>query len=90
MRNRAEKQIMPSKITINWLFDDIWRYLFIACFDWKIGVFHQTVVRVYHILDSYSVYLPLFESPEGTNYSFFVGDRYPQNFGTFIPDKDNQ
>ena len=28
----------------------MWRYLFIVCFDWKIGVFQQTVVRVYYIL----------------------------------------
>ena len=32
--------------TINWIFNDIWCYLFIACFDWKIGIFQQTVVRV--------------------------------------------
>ena len=41
---------MPSKTTINWLFDNIWCYLFIACFDWKTEVFQQTVVRVYYIL----------------------------------------
>ena len=35
---------------INWLFNDIWCYLFIACFDWKIGFFHQAVARVYYIL----------------------------------------
>ena len=28
----------------------MWCYLFIACFDWKIGIFQQTVVRVYYIL----------------------------------------
>ena len=38
------KQIMSSKATINWLFNDIWCYLVIVCFDWKIGVFQQTVV----------------------------------------------
>ena len=27
-------------------------YLLIACFDWKIGIFQQTVVRVYYILKS--------------------------------------
>ena len=48
-QNRAEKQIMPTK-TINCLFNDVWCYLFIACFDWKIGVFQQTVIRVYYIL----------------------------------------
>ena len=30
-QNRTEKQIMPSKIRINWLFNDISCYLFIAC-----------------------------------------------------------
>ena len=25
-------------------------FLFIACFDWKIGIFQQMVVRVYYIL----------------------------------------
>ena len=35
--------------TVNWLFNDIWSYLVIGCFDWKIGVFQQTVVRVYYI-----------------------------------------
>ena len=28
----------------------MWCYLFIACFDWKIGNFQQTFVRVYNIL----------------------------------------
>ena len=41
---------MPSKITINWLLNDIWYYLFIVCFDWKIRVFQQTAVMVYYIL----------------------------------------
>ena len=49
LQNHAEKQIMPSKTTVNWLFNDIWCYLFIGCFDWKIGIFQQTVVRVYYI-----------------------------------------
>ena len=31
---------------VNWLFNDIRRCLVIGCFDWKIGVFQQTVVRV--------------------------------------------
>ena len=48
-QDRTEKHIVPSKITINWLFNDIWDYLFIACFDWKIDIFQQTVVRVYYI-----------------------------------------
>ena len=50
--NRTEKQIIPSKTTINWLFNDI-GYLFIACFDGKIGVFQQTVVIVYYILNTF-------------------------------------
>ena len=50
-QNGAEKQIMPSKTTVNWLFNDIWCCLFIACFDWKIGVFQQTAVRVYYTLN---------------------------------------
>ena len=48
-QNRTEKQIIPCKITVHWLFNDTWCYLFIACFDWKIGVFQQTVVRVNYI-----------------------------------------
>ena len=42
---------MSSKTTINWLFNDIWCYLFTACFDWKIVVFQKTFVRVYYILN---------------------------------------
>ena len=38
-QNRKEKQIMASKTTVNWLFNDIWCYLLICCFDLKIGVF---------------------------------------------------
>ena len=38
-QDHTEKQIMPSKTTINGLFKDTWYYLLIACFDWKIGVF---------------------------------------------------
>ena len=33
-QTRREKQ-MPFKITVNWLFNDIWCYLVIGCFDWK-------------------------------------------------------
>ena len=47
-QNRTKKQIMPSKTTVNWLFNDIC-YSFIACFDWKIAVSQQTVVTVYII-----------------------------------------
>ena len=35
---------MPFKTTVNWLFNDMWCYLVIAFFDWKIGIFQQTVV----------------------------------------------
>ena len=49
-QDRTEKQIMPFKITVNWLFDDIWCYLVMGCFNLKNGVFQQTVVRVYCIL----------------------------------------
>ena len=41
---------MPFKTTVNWQFNDIWCYLVIGCFSWKIVVFQQTVVRVYYIL----------------------------------------
>ena len=51
LQNRTEKQIMSSKITINWPFNDIWCYLFIASLDSKIYVFQKTVVRVYYILN---------------------------------------
>ena len=44
-QNRTEKQIMLFKTTVNWLFNDIWCYLVIACLDWKICVFKQTFVR---------------------------------------------
>ena len=44
---------MLPKTTMNWLLIDIWCYLFIACFDWKIGVSQQTAVRVCYILKSY-------------------------------------
>ena len=49
-QNHTEKQIMPSKTTVNWLLNDTWCYLFIACFDWKISVFQKGVVRIYCIL----------------------------------------
>ena len=44
-QNRTEKQIMLFKTTLNWLFNDIWCYLVIGSFDWKIGIFQQTVLR---------------------------------------------
>ena len=40
-QNCTEIEIMPCKTTINWLFNNIWRYLFIDGFDWKIAVFHH-------------------------------------------------
>ena len=36
-QNRTEKQIMPLKTAVNWLFNDMWCYLVIAFLDWKIG-----------------------------------------------------
>ena len=48
-QNRTEKQIMPSKTTLNWLFNDIWCYLFIAFFRMKRWPFSIKVVRVYYI-----------------------------------------
>ena len=50
-QNRTEKQIMLSKTTVNWLFNDIC-YLFIACFDSKFTVFQQAVVMAYYIFNS--------------------------------------
>ena len=49
-QNRSEKQIMPFERIVNWLFNDMWRYLVFDCFDWKNGVFQQTVVGAYYIL----------------------------------------
>ena len=48
-QNRTEKQIVPFKTTVNWLFTDIRCYLVISCFDWEIVVLRQTVVKVYYI-----------------------------------------
>ena len=47
---------MPFKTTVNWLFNDMWRYLVIAFFDWKIGVFQQTLVTVYCILNFFNIF----------------------------------
>ena len=41
---------MPSKRKTNWLFNDVC-CLLIASFDWKIGVFQQTIETVYYILN---------------------------------------
>ena len=49
-QNCTEKQIIRFKTTVNWLFNNMWCYLVIAFFDGKIGVFQQTVVRVYFFL----------------------------------------
>ena len=54
-QNGREKQIIPFKTTVNWLFHDIWCYLAIGCFDWKIDAFQQTVVRVYDIPKNTSI-----------------------------------
>ena len=56
-QNHTEKQIMPLKTAVNWLFTDIWCYLVIGCFDWEIVVFQQAVVRVYYILH-YNLQIP--------------------------------
>ena len=40
----TEKQVMPFKTALNWLFNDIWYYLVVGSFDWKINIFQQTVV----------------------------------------------
>ena len=37
LQNRIEKQIMPFKRTVNWLFNDIWCYLVIGCFEGKLA-----------------------------------------------------
>ena len=60
MQNRTEKQIMPFKTTVNWLFNDTWCYLVIAFFDWKIGIFQQTVARVSCILNCKAFFLHMF------------------------------
>ena len=44
-QNCTEKQVMLFKATVNCLFDDIWCYLIIDCFDWKITAFWEAVVR---------------------------------------------
>ena len=44
-QNRTEKEIISFKTTVNWLFNDIWCYSVMGCFDWKINVFQQTVKK---------------------------------------------
>ena len=51
-QKRTENQIMPFKISVNWLFNDMSCYLVIGYFDWKTADFQQTVVRVYNIFNS--------------------------------------
>ena len=46
---------MPFRTTLNSLFNDIWYCSVIGCFDWKIGLFQQAVVRVYCILNKRSI-----------------------------------
>ena len=43
-QNHAEKQFMPPKTTVIWLFSEIRCYLVTGWFDWKIGVFQQTFI----------------------------------------------
>ena len=72
----TEKQIMPPKTTINWPFNDIC-YLFIACFDWKIDVFQQTVVRVCYILKFLSIFY-------NTQWCKAVRNKLLPKFGSFM------
>ena len=54
MQNLTEKQIMSFKTTVNWVFNDKC-YSVIGYFDWKIGIFQVTVVRVSCILKTYTL-----------------------------------
>ena len=56
-RKILQKNKLCYLTTVNCLFNDIWCYLVIGCFDWKIGVFQQTVARVYYILKSLQSHL---------------------------------
>ena len=48
---------MSSKTTVNWLFNDVWCYLAISCFNWKIAIFQQAVVRIYDMFNqSHEIY----------------------------------
>ena len=42
---------MPFITAVNWLFNDMWCYLVIASFDWKIRVFQKTVVTVVIVIN---------------------------------------
>ena len=52
-QNRTEKQIMLFKVIVNELFNDIWCYLVISCFVWKIAVFNKQLQEFYCILKEY-------------------------------------
>ena len=54
-----KNKLCHPKQPINWLFSDIWCYLFIAYFDSKIGIFQQTFVRVYY---TWSINISLFQN----------------------------
>ena len=77
----SEKQIMPSKTTINWLFHDIWCYLFIACFDWKVCVFQQTLARVYYILKCHKK-----SGPQPLPRRYFFGIKHRKGEGVWWSD----
>ena len=55
---------MPFNTTVNWLFNDMWRYLVIAYFDLKIGLLQQIVVRVYYILKRIHISAETLEKPD--------------------------
>ena len=71
-QNSTEKK--SPKTTINWLFNDIWWYLSIACFNWKIGVFQQTVAKVYHILKKSKPSLDSFFETSWTRASWAINN----------------
>ena len=39
---RQKNKLCHPKTTVNWLFYDIWWYLVIGCFNWKIFVFQDS------------------------------------------------
>ena len=59
-QNHTEKQIMPPLTTVNWLFNDKWCYLLIACLYWKISFSRQTIVWVYYILKPSLMYFLIY------------------------------
>ena len=38
-QNCTEKEVMSFKTSLNWLLNDIWCYLVIGSFNWKIDIF---------------------------------------------------